>query len=200
MQKHVKAFAKSESCETLLLQVSSISCRNRCNEPFNKNGQGCQCDGGCKELQNCCWDYEGTCLEPKTCGTHSKYMRAAYPTKTFPNHYTIVTIWLTAMYQNLKAGTFFWPGSDVPINGTYPNLYRLYNKLGPMPYGQVQMKENVTEAVTDNTEWESLVTNLFVPIPPLSINTMDLVQRKIEPLVPIAQLIAQQQEIGDNIA
>ncbi|XP_048700500.1 ectonucleotide pyrophosphatase/phosphodiesterase family member 3 isoform X2 [Caretta caretta] len=240
-----------------------VSCRNRCNEPFNKKGQGCQCDGGCKELQNCCWDYEGTCLEPtqiwtctklrcgetritgshcscsedclekkdccvnyksickgetpwvkeacpslntyqcpegfdlpplilfsmdgfraeylqtwtsllpnieklKTCGTHSKYMRAVYPTKTFPNHYTIVTglypeshgiidnnmydvnlsqsfslsgqakfnpiwwkgqpIWLTAMYQNLKAGTFFWPGSDVPINGTYPNLYRLYNK------------------------------------------------------------------------
>uniref|UniRef100_A0A8C0HRI8 Ectonucleotide pyrophosphatase/phosphodiesterase 3 n=1 Tax=Buteo japonicus TaxID=224669 RepID=A0A8C0HRI8_9AVES len=27
----------------------------------------------------------------KTCGTHSKYMRAVYPTKTFPNHYTIVT-------------------------------------------------------------------------------------------------------------
>uniref|UniRef100_A0A452IVN7 SMB domain-containing protein n=1 Tax=Gopherus agassizii TaxID=38772 RepID=A0A452IVN7_9SAUR len=215
---------------TLVLKLSfvlfTVSCRNRCNEPFNKKGQGCQCDGGCKERQNCCWDYEGTCLEPtqiwtctklrcgetritgshcscsedclekkdccvdyksickaeylqtwssllpnieklKTCGTHSKYMRAAYPTKTFPNHYTIVTglypeshgiidnnmydvnlsqsfslsgqakfdpvwwkgqpIWLTAMYQNLKAGTFFWPGSDVPINGTYPNLYRLYN-------------------------------------------------------------------------
>lgn len=28
----------------------------------------------------------------ETCGTHSKYMRAAYPTKTFPNHYTIVTV------------------------------------------------------------------------------------------------------------
>uniref|UniRef100_A0A452IVN3 SMB domain-containing protein n=1 Tax=Gopherus agassizii TaxID=38772 RepID=A0A452IVN3_9SAUR len=175
---------------TLVLKLSfvlfTVSCRNRCNEPFNKKGQGCQCDGGCKERQNCCWDYEGTCLEPtqiwtctklrcgetritgshcscsedclekkdccvdyksickgempwvkeacvslntsqcpegfdlpplilfsmdgfraeylqtwssllpnieklKTCGTHSKYMRAAYPTKTFPNHYTIVT-------------------------------------------------------------------------------------------------------------
>uniref|UniRef100_A0A663DR49 Ectonucleotide pyrophosphatase/phosphodiesterase 3 n=1 Tax=Aquila chrysaetos chrysaetos TaxID=223781 RepID=A0A663DR49_AQUCH len=103
----------------------------------------------------------------KTCGTHSKYMRAVYPTKTFPNHYTIVTglypeshgiidnsmydvdlnehfslsgtekfkpswwkgqpVWLTAMYQNLKAGTLFWPGSDVPINGTYPTLYNVYN-------------------------------------------------------------------------
>ncbi|KFQ43157.1 Ectonucleotide pyrophosphatase/phosphodiesterase family member 3, partial [Nestor notabilis] len=103
----------------------------------------------------------------KTCGTHSKYMRAVYPTKTFPNHYTIVTglypeshgivdnnmydvdlnkhfslsstekfnpswwkgqpVWLTAMYQNLKAGTFFWPGSDVLINGTYPTFYNVYN-------------------------------------------------------------------------
>lgn len=37
-------------------------------------------------------------------------------------------MWLTAMYQGLKAGTFFWPGSDVPINGTYPDLYNIYNK------------------------------------------------------------------------
>lgn len=102
------------------------------------------------------------------CGTHSKYMRAAYPTKTFTNHYTIVTglypeshgiidnnmydvhlnqnfslssstksnpawwsgqpIWHTAMYQGLKAGTYFWPGSDVKINDSFPNIYMLYNK------------------------------------------------------------------------
>ncbi|KAM4042778.1 ectonucleotide pyrophosphatase/phosphodiesterase family member 3 isoform 2-T2 [Anomaloglossus baeobatrachus] len=103
----------------------------------------------------------------KKCGTHSKYMRSAYPTKTFPNHYTIVTglypesngiidnnmydiymnknfslsgnekfnetwwqgqpVWLTAMYQGLKAGTFFWPGSDVKINGSYPDFHKLYD-------------------------------------------------------------------------
>ncbi|XP_008261748.2 ectonucleotide pyrophosphatase/phosphodiesterase family member 3 isoform X1 [Oryctolagus cuniculus] len=108
----------------------------------------------------------------KTCGIHSKYMRPVYPTKTFPNHYTIVTglypeshgiidnsmydvnlnknfslsseeknqpawwqgqpIWLTAMYQGLKAGTFFWPGSDVAINQTFPSLYSPYN--GSIPY------------------------------------------------------------------
>ncbi|XP_055569704.1 ectonucleotide pyrophosphatase/phosphodiesterase family member 3 isoform X2 [Falco cherrug] len=239
-----------------------VSCRHKCNEPHRREVPGCQCDSGCKERGDCCWDYEDTCVEPtqswrctnfrcgetripgsycscsddclqkkdccvnynsvckdeipwaeepcisletpqcpagfdlpplilfsmdgfraeylqtwssllpniqklKTCGTHSKYMRAVYPTKTFPNHYTIVTglypeshgiidnnmydvhlnehfslsgtekfkpswwkgqpIWLTAMYQNLKAGTFFWPGSDVPINETYPNLYRVFN-------------------------------------------------------------------------
>ncbi|XP_064913064.1 ectonucleotide pyrophosphatase/phosphodiesterase family member 3 isoform X1 [Columba livia] len=246
-----------------------VSCRHKCNEQFRKEMPGCRCDSGCAERQDCCWDYEDTCLEPtrswrctnfrcgetripgsycscsddclqekdccvnynsvckgeipwveepcvsletpqcptgfdlpplilfsmdgfraeylqtwssllpnieklQTCGTHSKYMRAVYPTKTFPNHYTIVTglypeshgiidnsmydvnlnkhfslsgtemsnpswwkgqpAWLTAMYQNLKAGTLFWPGSDVPINGTYPTLYELYN--GSMPYEQ----------------------------------------------------------------
>ncbi|KAJ6660079.1 hypothetical protein lerEdw1_018005 [Lerista edwardsae] len=112
--------------------------------------------------------YHQACSIAETCGTHSKYMRAAYPTKTFTNHYTIVTglypethgiidnnmydvnlnqnfslssstksnpawwsgqpVWHTAMYQGLKAGTYFWPGSDVEINGTFPNMYMLYNK------------------------------------------------------------------------
>ncbi|XP_033931933.1 ectonucleotide pyrophosphatase/phosphodiesterase family member 1 [Pseudochaenichthys georgianus] len=101
-------------------------------------------------------------------GTTPPYMRPVYPTKTFPNHYSIVTglypeshgivdnkmydvkldaffslktdeklnpkwyqgepVWITAMRQKLKAGTFFWPGSDVKINGTYPNLYKSYDK------------------------------------------------------------------------
>ncbi|KAK1889066.1 Ectonucleotide pyrophosphatase/phosphodiesterase family member 1, partial [Dissostichus eleginoides] len=101
-------------------------------------------------------------------GTTPPYMRPVYPTKTFPNHYSIVTglypeshgivdnkmydvnlnaffslktdeklnpkwyqgepVWITAMRQKLKAGTFFWPGSDVKIDGTYPNLYKSYDK------------------------------------------------------------------------
>ncbi|VTJ81484.1 Hypothetical predicted protein [Marmota monax] len=110
----------------------------------------------------------------KTCGIHSKYMRAVYPTKTFPNHYTIVTglypeshgiidnnmydvhlnknfslsskeknnpawwkgqpIWLTAMYQGLKAAAYYWPGSDVAINGSFPTIYKDYN--GKISYGE----------------------------------------------------------------
>ncbi|XP_029281740.1 ectonucleotide pyrophosphatase/phosphodiesterase family member 1 isoform X2 [Cottoperca gobio] len=101
-------------------------------------------------------------------GTTTTYMRPVYPTKTFPNHYSIVTglypeshgivdnkmydvsqdaffslksdekfnpkwyqgepVWITAMHQKLKAGTFFWPGSDVRINGTFPDLYKSYDK------------------------------------------------------------------------
>ncbi|KAF6113625.1 ectonucleotide pyrophosphatase/phosphodiesterase 3 [Phyllostomus discolor] len=110
----------------------------------------------------------------KTCGIHSKYLRPMYPTKTFPNHYTIVTglypeshgiidnsmydvnlnknfslssaeknnpawwqgqpIWLTAMYQGLKAGTYFWPGSDVAINGSFPTKHVPYSSS--VPYEQ----------------------------------------------------------------
>ncbi|KAM6954085.1 ectonucleotide pyrophosphatase/phosphodiesterase family member 1 [Aplochiton taeniatus] len=107
----------------------------------------------------------------RKCGTSTPYMRPAYPTKTFPNHYTLVTglypeshgivdnkmydvtrnasfslkaaekfnpkwyqgepVWLTAMYNNLKAGTFFWPGSDVDVKGRFPDFYMKYDKSVP---------------------------------------------------------------------
>lgn len=108
----------------------------------------------------------------RRCGTSAPYMQAAFPSKTFPNHYTIVTglypesnglidnsmydpvfdasfslsnsekdnpawylgqpIWHTAKYQGLKSGTFFWPGSDVKVNGSYPDIYQPYN--GKVPF------------------------------------------------------------------
>ncbi|XP_056619911.1 ectonucleotide pyrophosphatase/phosphodiesterase family member 1 isoform X1 [Triplophysa dalaica] len=104
----------------------------------------------------------------KKCGTSPPYMRPVYPTKTFPNHYSIVTglypeshgivdnkmydvtrnasfslraaeksnpswyqgepIWLTAMKHKLKTATFFWPGSDVQVNGKYPDFWMNYNR------------------------------------------------------------------------
>uniref|UniRef100_UPI00358F7477 ectonucleotide pyrophosphatase/phosphodiesterase family member 3-like isoform X2 n=1 Tax=Myxine glutinosa TaxID=7769 RepID=UPI00358F7477 len=108
----------------------------------------------------------------RKCGTSTNYMKASYPTKTFPNHYTIATglypeahgivdnsmydvvfdahfslssperneprwwggqpIWLTAEFQGVKAGTYFWPGSDVPINNTHPSKWKIYN--GSIPF------------------------------------------------------------------
>uniref|UniRef100_A0A672HEG5 Ectonucleotide pyrophosphatase/phosphodiesterase 1 n=1 Tax=Salarias fasciatus TaxID=181472 RepID=A0A672HEG5_SALFA len=101
-------------------------------------------------------------------GTTAPYIRPVYPTKTFPNHYSIVTglypeshgivdnkmydvtrhaffslktdekfdprwyqgepVWVTASRQKLKTATFFWPGSDVAVNGTFPTLYKIYDK------------------------------------------------------------------------
>uniref|UniRef100_F7ALR7 Ectonucleotide pyrophosphatase/phosphodiesterase 1 n=1 Tax=Equus caballus TaxID=9796 RepID=F7ALR7_HORSE len=130
----------------------------------------CSCSDDCRDKDDCCINYSSACLE--TCGTYAKNMRPVYPTKTFPNHYSIVTglypeshgiidnkmydpkmnasfalkskekfnpkwykgepIWLTAKYQGLKAGTFFWPGSDVKINGLFPDIYKIYN--GSVPF------------------------------------------------------------------
>ncbi|KFP28793.1 Ectonucleotide pyrophosphatase/phosphodiesterase family member 3, partial [Colius striatus] len=70
-------------------------------------------------------------------------------------------VWLTAMYQNLKAGTVFWPGSDVQVNGTYPTLYLLYN-------GSVTYEERISEILKwldyDKTERPSFYT-LYIEEP-----------------------------------
>ena len=93
----------------------------------------------------------------------------SYPSKTFPNHYTLVTglypdhhgivansfldlstgesfslgnpqqkinpvyyggepIWNTAKRQGLRTAVFYWPGSDVCVNGSYPDTYYVYDK------------------------------------------------------------------------
>uniref|UniRef100_A0A8C6WIL7 Ectonucleotide pyrophosphatase/phosphodiesterase 1 n=1 Tax=Neogobius melanostomus TaxID=47308 RepID=A0A8C6WIL7_9GOBI len=115
-------------------------------------------------------------------GTSTPHMRPVYPTKTFPNHYSIVTglypeshgivdnkmydvkrnaffslktnekfnaewyqgepVWVTAMRQNLKTATFFWPGSDVNITGTFPTFYHI--------------KVNFEKRVTTMFEWLEL--------------------------------------------
>ncbi|XP_068616249.1 ectonucleotide pyrophosphatase/phosphodiesterase family member 1-like, partial [Brachionichthys hirsutus] len=121
----------------------------------------------------------------RRCGTTTPNMRPVYPTKTFPNHYSIATglypeshgivgnkmydvtrdaffslktkekfdprwyrgepVWHTAMRQKLKVGTYFWPGSDAPVNGTLPNYHKLYN--GSIPF---------QERVSTLLEWLSL--------------------------------------------
>ena len=99
----------------------------------------------------------------------------SFPSKTFPNHYTIATglypdhhgiiannfldtqtgevfsmkneeqklnpkyyggepIWVTAKKQGLKTAVFYWPGSDVPIMGMYPDIYYVYDKKPQLTY------------------------------------------------------------------
>ncbi|XP_067144150.1 venom phosphodiesterase 2-like isoform X1 [Centruroides vittatus] len=102
------------------------------------------------------------------CGASAPYMKPVFPTKTFPNHYSIVTglypeshgiidnniydpklrrlfsvrrgqdnynpiwweaepLWVTAEKQGKITGTYFWPGSEIKINGTRPTYYIKYN-------------------------------------------------------------------------
>jgi predicted AlkP superfamily pyrophosphatase or phosphodiesterase len=100
-------------------------------------------------------------------GVRSQSLNSVFPTKTFPNHYTIVTgllpdhhgiisnrfydpqfdeeftraspkakesrwwkgepIWVTAEKQGQLSGTFFWPGSEVEIQGRRPKYNQPYN-------------------------------------------------------------------------
>ncbi|KAI1702946.1 type I phosphodiesterase / nucleotide pyrophosphatase domain-containing protein [Ditylenchus destructor] len=103
------------------------------------------------------------------CGSRADYMMPSYPSKTFPNHYSIVTglfpeshgivdnyfmdtemegkyfsrqmingnwykgepIWNTVAKNGKKSATFFWPGSEVPIQGIQPTYRYTFNSSLP---------------------------------------------------------------------
>ncbi|KAG2467205.1 ENPP3 phosphodiesterase, partial [Polypterus senegalus] len=48
--------------------------------------------------------------------------------KFVPSWYLGEPVWLTAKYNGLKSGTYFWPGSDVNISGSFPDKYMKFNK------------------------------------------------------------------------
>jgi predicted AlkP superfamily pyrophosphatase or phosphodiesterase len=41
------------------------------------------------------------------------------------------SIWVTAVRQGKRAATFFWPGSDVAIDGVRPTYYKVFNPKVP---------------------------------------------------------------------
>ncbi len=101
-------------------------------------------------------------------GTRARWMTPSFPSKTFPNHYTIATgllpahhgivanniydpefdavfglgkreevqnkrwwggepIWVTAEKQGQRAAAFFFPGTETPIGGTLPSIWKSYD-------------------------------------------------------------------------
>lgn len=101
-------------------------------------------------------------------GVKAKYLIPSFPTKTYPNHYSMVTglypdhhgivankfldtklnltftlgskekynpafyggnpIWNIAESQGIKTASFYWAGSDLPINGGQPSIWKHYKK------------------------------------------------------------------------
>lgn len=94
-------------------------------------------------------------------------MRPSFPSKTFPNHYTLVTglrpdrngivanrfedptrpgetftmanvdpfywnqgtpIWVAAEQAGIRTATMFWPGSNSPVHGVYPNDWQQFSQ------------------------------------------------------------------------
>ncbi|WP_196891475.1 alkaline phosphatase family protein [Aureivirga marina] len=99
-------------------------------------------------------------------GLKAENLVPVFPSKTFPNHLSLVTglhpenhgiimntfyneegdkysissdavkdakwyqgepIWVTAEKQNVKTATYFWPGSEAPIQGVRPSIWKPYN-------------------------------------------------------------------------
>ncbi|RXN25225.1 ectonucleotide pyrophosphatase phosphodiesterase family member 2-like protein [Labeo rohita] len=69
----------------------SGSCKGRCFELIEAEPPNCRCDNLCKTYLSCCSDFDEQCLKTGSCGTHSPHMRPMYPSKTFPNLYTLAT-------------------------------------------------------------------------------------------------------------
>uniref|UniRef100_A0A915P6W0 Uncharacterized protein n=1 Tax=Meloidogyne floridensis TaxID=298350 RepID=A0A915P6W0_9BILA len=104
------------------------------------------------------------------CGSSAQYMLPSFPSKTFPNHFTIVTglypeshgivdnhfydeympneknfakssrnpawyngepIWNTVAKNGKKSAVFFWPGSEVAIQGILPTYRFAYDSSKP---------------------------------------------------------------------
>ncbi len=50
-------------------------------------------------------------------------------------------IWVTAERQNIRSASFFWIGSEAPILGIYPSIYKKYN-------GKIPFKTRVDSVIT----------------------------------------------------
>jgi predicted AlkP superfamily pyrophosphatase or phosphodiesterase len=107
-------------------------------------------------------------------GVRARSLIPAFPTLTFPNHYTLVTglrpashgiiannmydpvfdasfslddreaiadprwwggtpVWVTAERAGLRTASFFWPGSEAPIQGMHPTYWKTYDGSIPGP-------------------------------------------------------------------
>uniref|UniRef100_A0A8B9LKD7 Ectonucleotide pyrophosphatase/phosphodiesterase 1 n=1 Tax=Astyanax mexicanus TaxID=7994 RepID=A0A8B9LKD7_ASTMX len=129
----------------------------RCGEDRLPNSL-CSCAADCSQKGDCCANYNNVCegvsgyfpdhyyrcilygLYPETHGIVDNKMydvihNASFSLKSDEKFnsfwYLGEPVWITAMKNNLKAGTFFWPGSDVDIQGQFPDFYQKYDMRIP---------------------------------------------------------------------
>ena len=123
------------------------------------------------------WDYTNMTDTPNLdsiarAGVRAEALRPSFPSKTFPNHYTMATglypdhhglvnnhfydpesgmtysmrdsasrlnpyfyggepIWVTAEKQNVKTASCFWVGSELPVKGIQPSIWKHYDQRLP---------------------------------------------------------------------
>ncbi len=123
------------------------------------------------------WDYASRVETPwldyiAANGVNAEYVKPAFPSKTFPNHYSMATglypdnhgivdnnftcpvngtyrlgdresvengafyggepVWVTAEKQNVTAASFFWVGSEAPVQGIQPTYWKRFD--GSVPF------------------------------------------------------------------
>ncbi len=57
-------------------------------------------------------------------------------TRNNPMYYKGETIWATAQRQGVKTGSVYWVGSDIPINNTFPYLYKVWAEKPRLNFAQ----------------------------------------------------------------
>ncbi len=123
------------------------------------------------------WDYSDRVPTPNLDyiaqqGVQAEYVKPAFPSKTFPNHYSMATglypdnhgivdnnfycpdldlvyrlgdrnsvengafyggepIWVTAEKQDVTSASFFWVGSEAPVQGIQPTYWKRYDNNFP---------------------------------------------------------------------
>ena len=123
------------------------------------------------------WDYADRVPTPNldfiaANGVKAEYVIPAFPSNTFPNHYTMATglypdnhgivmnnfycpeldrtyrmrdreavedgafyggepVWVTAEKQGITSASYFWVGSEAPIQGIQPTYWKIYNNTDP---------------------------------------------------------------------
>lgn len=68
--------------------------------------------------------------------TGARFSLSDSVTKFDPRYYKGEPIWLTAQRQGKRTAVFYWPGSDVAVQGRYPDVWHAYNERPRMTFAQ----------------------------------------------------------------
>jgi len=165
------------------------------------------------------WDYDSIHGTPvlddiARQGVMAERLIPSFPTKTFPNHYTIATglypdhhglvnnsfyapdldlvyrigdramvsngafyggepVWVTARKQGMKSASFYWVGSEAPIQGMQPDYWKPYDE--EVPFG---------DRVDTVLKWLSLPVNKRPHLVTLYFEEPDAVSHSYGPASP----------------
>ncbi|HOC48372.1 MAG: alkaline phosphatase family protein [Bacteroidales bacterium] len=165
------------------------------------------------------WDYDSIHSTPVLDDIARKGVTAtrlipSFPTKTFPNHYTIATglypdhhglvnnsfyapdldlvyrigdramvsngafyggepVWVTARKQGMKSASFYWVGSEAPVQGIQPDYWKPYDE--EVPFG---------DRIDTVLKWLSLPKNQRPHLVTLYFEEPDAVSHGYGPLSP----------------